>query len=199
MAYEDIQRARTHWLFRTGLGLMAMVIGQNVYDPKAHGIADFLECLSSEADGTSPYIGCYLTTPADETPVFFVPYEQWVLGVYDRGLYSSQQSRPSFFTVLPNGNLSFFPNPDRLYTIRVPYRKVIDTMAFDADIPIIPEENQMLIVWWAVTNYYCTTRDGTRELKANASQQLRSAWHAITRDQLPVFTVGSGAYMSPGW
>lgn len=189
MAYEDIQRSKTHWLFMTGNGIMAMNIGVSEQNPATQGISSYSKYLGSEADGKRSFVGVYTLTPADETPCFYIPYEQWILGVYERGVSSAGNGRPAYFTSLPNGKLAFYPKPDIAYNVRIPYSRSVHSLTVDADTPIIPVEHQMAIVWRAIRDYYCTTRENTREIRAAANEQCKSAMYALHRDQLPEFTV----------
>lgn len=187
MTYEDIQRERAHWNFRSKIGTLTMVVNQSVYTPASAGITDFEELLASEAGEENPFVGVYFGTRSDESKCWYIPYEEWKGGIYDRGIITSGAGRPAYFTQAPDGTLIFYPKPERIYSVMVPYVRTIHSLAADADLPIIPTKFHILIVWRVIRDYYCTTREGTRELRENSDKQIKPLWYAITRDQLPEF------------
>lgn len=190
MAYLDIQRQRSRWLFLNKLGTLVMTIGQSGYTPASSGITDFRELIGSSAESTWPFVGVYKTTTADETQCHYIPYEQWILGIYDRGLASAGNGRPSYFTVKPDNTLAFYPKPDFAYSVRIPYKRTLHELVADTDLPIIPADYHMLIVWRVISDYYCTTREA-QLLDKKAKEQIRPLWIALCRDQLPEFTTAS--------
>lgn len=188
LSYRAVVKSRRHWLFMQGEGLLNMVVGTSEYVPTASGIANYEHCLASEAEHRVSFVGIYLTSKADESPCYYVPYEQWKLGQYDRGQASAGNSRPVRFTMKPDGSLSFYPPPDQTYKARIPYRKALTDLAADADVMVIPDRYAQAVVWHAIRNYYCTTRGATVEFKRNADDQYKQEMHPLTRDQLPDFT-----------
>lgn len=192
LSYRAVVKSRRHWLFMQGEGLLNMVAGTSDYVPASSGIADYENCLSSEAEHDWPFVGIYLTNKGDESPCYYVPYEQWKLGQFDRGQATSGNSRPARFTMKPDGSLSFFPAPDQAYKARIPYRKALTDLAADGDVLVIPDRYCQVVVWHAIRNYYCTTRTSTVEFKRNADDQYKQEMHPLTRDQLPDFTVPRG-------
>lgn len=183
-SYQDLQNLHPDWLFRQTQGTLALTTRE--VDPTAT-LTDYLELQPTEASSTERYITVYKDTVADETPCYYLPFEQWTFGVFDRGTRST--GRPVRFTITPQETMLFDPTPDA-YTARFNYTRTVQTLSADADIPIVPAPYQQAIVYWAMARYYGLTRDDSDKLLIKAETALQRELNRLTRDQLPEYTVG---------
>lgn len=182
-SYQDLQNLHPDWRFRQKLGSLAL--NAREVDPGAT-LADYLELQPTEASSGERYITVYRDSVEDETLCYYLPYEQWAFGVFDRGQRSP--GRPVRFTLTPQETLAFDPVPDG-YTARFNYTRTIQTLAADADVPIIPDEYQMALVYWAMARFYGLTRDESDKLGGRAEIALQRELSRLRRDQLPEYTI----------
>jgi hypothetical protein len=168
MAYADVQQKHPDWKFRITRGSFALVSGTRSYS--------LATALGSTFDSLLPftaeeyfrrYVRIYRTADgiASESPVYFIPYSEWPGSVYDRG--SQGTSRPSRFTVTPQGNIEFDPVPDDAYTVVTDFIRNIHRLSTivspavtaDANEPIFAEDYHPAIYWRAI-HYHGLTREG---------------------------------------
>ena len=62
-------------------------------------------------------------------------------------------SRPLDVSVTPTRGLAFGPLPDQLYHVQFEYVKIAPALVKNDDVPVIPDEYQMAIVWLALKHY----------------------------------------------
>lgn len=178
-AYEDIQLDQEAWRFREAIGEVPVVMGSRDVDV-ATTLADFDTLRMATADACARYI-LVDTGSANLQMVWFVEWEQWRGGMYDR---SGATGTPSRFTVLPNGKLRLYPTPDADVSLQLTYQRVVQELAEDGDVPILPEGHHTAIVWRALM-YYVDTRDKTQEPYQKWERRRKQAMRRLYRDQLP--------------
>lgn len=189
-AYQDIQNDQDEWAFRSKQGTYNTTSGTRTFAISG-SVADYDALQPSRAQYERRFILCHLTSAgvSNQTNVYYIPYEDFQQGHYDRGVISS--GKPQYFTIRPDGQMTVYPNPDDTYTLTFDYRRTLHAMTADADEPILPEKYQMAIVWWAVCRYYCTTRDGTGEFLQKSDREMKREMRKLYAEQLPEMTLGS--------
>ena len=63
------------------------------------------------------------------------------------------ENTPSAITVTPTNSLRLYPIPDAVYTIEADAFSVPQQLAVNADVPIVPSNFHMMIVWKALIDY----------------------------------------------
>ena len=178
-SWADIQNDTVRWRFMWGENTLTLLGGRDTVQPTA--IPDFESYILANSDSTGRFITMYRDSIADETIVRYVPYPAWQQSYLTRGERGVGQ--PANFTILPDNRLKFDMVADVNYTVRLNYRKAAQILADDSDTPNAPSRHHMSIVWWAVANYYCTTRDGAEGLRQRAVLQLRREMQRMYNEQ----------------
>lgn len=190
-AYRDIQNEQEEWRFRTKRGSFNTVASTRAYTISVTD-ADFDKLLPSMAMSGDRYITIYKTSEGvgTETPLYFVPYEEWQQGPLESGTQS--EGKPVRYTLEPDGQMALDPTPDDIYTVRFDYRRTLHTLTTDSDAstgtPILPARHHFAIVWKAML-YYCLTRDGADKLEQRCAREYNRAMNELRFDQLPEMTM----------
>lgn len=187
-AEQDIIRLHENWLFLNKPGSFVVPSGTHRMT-----LANIVSAVS-DWNHIQPFVGAdygfLLIRPTDgtaEQEVRFIVYEEWY-GRHD--VAPIPEGQPSFFTVTPTGDIEFDTTTEREYTVRCNYRKNAPVMTANDSVPTIPESAHLTIVWWAIVNYYCTSRDGTDKMAQKAGVNLRRELTAMRNKYLPAFTLG---------
>ena len=178
-AYEDIQTAHTSWRFLRSTFSFSTVDGQQSYTPAQAGITDMGAWIT---DTISLY-----SSASDEQFLSYVPWD-FFKAVYGIGTNRTVESRPNVVTVTPGNSLSLWQLPDAVYTCKGEYYQTADTMAVDADTPVIPRRFQMAIVWKALTYYGAYAAADEKYL--HGKNEYRRLMRLLELDQLEDFTYG---------
>lgn len=80
-----------------------------------------------------------------------VPFLPWV--VLDHMREQPESAAPRNFSRRPDGALSFYPTPDVDAPIQLDYLIRPPRLAADGDVPLMPADLHMLIVWEALLSY----------------------------------------------
>lgn len=146
-AWEMIQRERSDWRFRRKQFSGTLTIGQMAYSATDLAITDF-GGWESEAEGFMPYtIYDASIGQADETHLRWIPFRSW-LQAYDVG--APDQYRPNVIAVGFDRKINVGPPPDKAYTLRGWYKREVQSLSDDADVPYIDDEFHQAIVWRAL-------------------------------------------------
>lgn len=180
-AWEDIQNAQNHWLFMHKRGTLTLSQGVNEVAPTA--ISDYSELIVANSDRQGRFITIYGDNVSEETPVRYVPYQDWAYSYLQRG--ERGPGMPGNFTQLPDGTLQFDMVADRAYVLRLDYKRTTQTLVADSDTPIMPSKYHQLIVLWAIVHYYCLGRDGTNDLRTKSEISLKREMRHLLNQQLP--------------
>lgn len=184
----DIVNLHPEWLFLRGFGTTTLAAGESTVT---------LSTLQTDLPGyiaISPFVDtnyAYLLIQADgstEIEACYCRHEEWY-GHHDIAPLPAN-TMPSVFTVAPNGDLLFNALADQAYTVRMQYRMGPTELAADDDETILPNECDMLVVWWAIVRYYCVSRDGTMELRNKAQVELNRELTAARNKYLPGLSLG---------
>lgn len=144
-AWRSIQNAHEGWLWQRSDFSGPTVAAQREYTGVELGVASrFGEFLYDGSQNENRY-SIYLTATgvSDEGQLQYKPYDEFFT-VYMRGTQTN--SRPSMFTITPAGKLALHPIPDAVYTVKGPYRKDLQVLSADGDIPEMPTRFHNIIV-----------------------------------------------------
>lgn len=181
-ADEDIQRARSEWLFmRKGFTV------NTVADTAAYAYGACTDTTTSAAitnfrDWVKDSFKIYLQSSgvAGEIPLDYMDYQQWY-EFYGTGTQVS--SSPADFTILHNRSFSLGPKPNGIYVVSGEYQKSVTTMTASADVPLYPAEFHMLPVYRAMMDYGRYT--GAPEVYEAGRGRYREMMAQMERTQLP--------------
>lgn len=172
-AWQDIQNREDTWQWMRASFSQALTIGQNSYTASGLGVSNFAMWYPDS-------VKLYLTTTADESPLTYIPYDDfynsYMLGTIPTG-------RPSYFSIKPNKSLIFYPTPDAAYTVRGDYYTGPTTLAADADIPAMPTRFHDL-VWYGAMRKYAMF-EAANEVYQFATQEYNRLMRNLEQDQLP--------------
>lgn len=143
-AWRSIQNAHPAWRWMRSEFSGSTVSGTRAYSGSDLGVASRFGDFICSGEGEQRF-SIYLTATgvADEGRLFFKDYD-WFYTNCMRG--SQTNSRPAYFTITPDGELALHPIPDAAYTVRGPYRKDVQELTADGDIPEMPVRYHDLIV-----------------------------------------------------
>lgn len=194
-AYELIQNSNPDWTWmQAEIAAVALVINQTSYTAAQLGIASrFAGFKGERIDGNivvQPWT-IYDNTigVADESPMREIEYEKWRL-YYDRGAQVAQ--RPYYYARAPDDTLRLGPKPDKTYRVRGEYRKSIQTLAANADVPEMPLRFHDIIVWRAVM--LLAGHDESDPAYQQAAAKYGEMLADLQRDCLPRIVLGGTAF-----
>jgi hypothetical protein len=179
-AWEDIQNQHAQWNFlRKNLSFVSN--GTQQYSLTDMGATD-LRVLKDDS------MRCYLTATgvADEQFLDPMPWEDF-RNTYLYGV--RQNGRPNTFSIDPADKSLWF---DRIPPVGLTFvgnyfcKPVI--LALDADIPSMPDNFHMAIVYRAMLKY--SGYEAAQEAKQEAAENYSSLMGALRVDQLPSLTLG---------
>lgn len=185
-AHNDICRRHPDWKFMQGEGTFTVPTGTRSIAASAIqvSIPAYRKLLPMVyANGAMLLIS---SAGSAEMPVEYVPYQKWS-GHYDLTPYPT--GMPARFTISPDNRIIFDATTEREYTLRFNYGKQVVELADDEDEPMFDSDYHDAIVWWAIVNYYCATRDGVKELREKAAAALQREMTKLQNEQLPSLLV----------
>ena len=155
-AWTDLQN-RKQWLWLRKTFELLVVSGKKTY---AHG-----DCTDSDGPVTRlkrwhfesivnpPWIYKTSAGPGTSTPLNYLDWPDFN-NLFN--LNNSAPGFPSFITVAPDRSIVIGPEPNDDYTIVGEYMRSAQIFSADTDIPELPDEYHMLIVWMAMIDlgYY---------------------------------------------
>jgi hypothetical protein len=95
--------------------------------------------------------GYFLATDGQgaRSPLQYVEWQEFRAKYYDY----TESNNPQKITVMPNRRLRVWPDTDAVYTIQADSFLIPQELAVNADIPLMPTNLHMLIVWKALIDY----------------------------------------------
>ena len=147
-AYQELctEDPTRWWFLRERRSVQLPALGQGEYTPAEMGIDDLYTY------DTNTFRVAADPSLADETYVFGRRWPEF----RDYWRFSSRRetiARPLDVSVTPNKNLAFGPLPDRQYYVQFEYVKKAPDLVKDDDVPLVPPEYHMAIVWLALSHY----------------------------------------------
>lgn len=184
-AYADIQADQDDWRFQEGSAIVLVPAGARTVDVAA-STADYDAWRPYTGDLCRRHILAHYNGQggADQQPVWFVEWERWRGGMYERGAAGDATGKPTQFTVRPDGLLRLYPTPDAPVVLTLAYRRATQVLTGDNDVPILPTRHHDAIVWRALM-FYADTRDKTQGPYAKWERRRKQAMQRLYRDQLP--------------
>lgn len=141
-AHEDIQLAEHQWRFDWSQLTQTLVGSQQEYNPVDWGVS------MRQIRRDNPY--AYRTAYGSNSRTW-LSYIDW--GSFVHLNTSSAVGIPTYFAEAPDRHIHFYPIPTDGLTLVLEYYKRPEVLVNNTDIPRMPEEYQMAIVWKAVM--YC--------------------------------------------
>lgn len=184
-AWMDIQSAHQDWNWlRTSLTPFATVAGQTTYSPTAAPMS-----LTDFGAWDRDSFRVYETAAgiSSETFLTYQPYDLW-RNSYLIGALRSTTSRPDIVTVAPDNSLGFGPITAAGYSIVGDYFKLPSEMSADTDIPVLPTQYHMAIVYRAMMSYGAYF--AAPEVYQRGETEFSKMMLRMTADRLPDILMG---------
>jgi hypothetical protein len=183
-SWSFIQSSREYWDWMRRSASFTTVNGQALYTPTQCGI--LANTFGSWAENT---FRCYETSAgvASEMEMYAIDYEEWRYA-YDLGSLKLQRTRPFEMAVTPNQSIALGPYPSSGYTITGDYYTAPVTLIVDTDIPEMPAQFHMAIVWKAAMYYGAF--EAASEVYENGKIEFTRMMRRIESYSLPGVTMG---------
>ena len=171
-AWREIQLEKKNWLFMWSPFSFETIVNTSDYTTTSLTVRDFVPeplVIYKKSLGV-----------ADKKTIPYISYDDW----YER--YSTSNApatTPSVWTKLPNGTLRFYPTPDDAYVVSGNGQLKVQTLTANTDIPVMPEDYHMAIVWSAAQRWFEDQESSQR--KFDVSNNLVSVKSDLLRDQIP--------------
>ena len=125
---------------------------------------------------------CYLSSAGSgsESWLNYLPWSQ-LNSLYNIG--NQTDSQPAFITVDPNDDIVLGPQPDGVYVVTGEYEKSAQVLAADSDVPEMPSDYHMLIVYMAMEDY--GFYDSANEILSRSAKKGRRLMRQLENTQLP--------------
>jgi hypothetical protein len=184
-AWQMIQSMRL-WRFLRSEKVIATVIGQADYLLATLPIpwTDFREL--DVVDTNARYSRVILTrSNGSKQRLQYLPYEAFLDAF---ALSPASSTTPTAFTFTP-GNLAlrFYPTPDKVYSINIPYFKQAQVLTAKTDTPLMDAELHWVIVWRALMLY--ADHNNIADFRMNAKAKYRQELSKMIERYEPVFEV----------
>ena len=189
-AWMDIQLAREDWLWMRASAYCPTVAGKATYAPGT----DFLSTvtnlpLTDHANWDTDTFRNYVTATGIQSEIRtdFIEYDKW-RDTYQFGANRLIQTRPIEITVTPSLSIGVGPSPAAGYTITGDYFKVASELVLAADIPAMPAQFHMAIIYRAMMFI------GASEAATEVYSEGKDEWDRMRRmlilNQINAFSVG---------
>lgn len=146
-ALNDIEGARPTWGWMYKSFSFPTIAGKAEYTPVECGVLDY-------GNWDMGSMRNYVTTvgPLSEIEMGEIAYEDW-RRIYDFGANRFVNSRPIAIAQSPTTALTLGPYPAALYTQTGRYYRTAQQLVADTDIPLLPLNYHMMIVYKAMMFY----------------------------------------------
>lgn len=189
-AWRSIQNAHASWKWMRSDFTGSTVAAQRLYTGAQMSVSSrFAEWICTGDAETENRYSCYLaaTGVADEGQLQFVDWDTF----YSRCMRGTQtNARPIFFSISPDNQLALHPIPDAVYTVRGPYRKDVQELTADADVPEMPARFHDLIMDVALASMMTIHDEAQVQMPLYRLRQI-ARFCELERDQLPRITIGA--------
>jgi hypothetical protein len=167
--------------------------GWGRYDFVADGsVPDLLEVdktsFKSQSTGGS-------TLQENEADVGLIPlaYMDWNDWEWSFDTWAGSRGRPYYVTTSPDGDLEFYPRPDKQYVINFTYTKTDGTLTAHGDTPsLLPSRYHEILVWLTVRKSGMYDRD--RAIVSRADEHIRPYRNAMEKNLMPDVSFGNSRY-----
>jgi len=179
----DIQTQHSTWRFRRKTFSKSLIVSTGVYTAAgSFQITDLASWDTWRAERDlytiyDPDIGV-----SDEQPLAWIDFDRF-RRVYQRS--SQTDGKPHHWSVDFENRLCIGPKPDKAYVLAGDYVRTAQSLANDADQPIMPSDYHMAIVWEGLLRRleFDETPSGM-DIKA-AERKRDGIMYELTRTQLP--------------
>lgn len=192
-AYTDIQTVSQDWRWLRSGFTLPTVAATPAYaytaatdSQTAATITRFARWWPQQPGGISN-MTAYLTA-SGVAAEYYLNYMDWASfrDVWRRGVQTDNP--PVAFSIDPQNKIALGPVPNAVYTITGEYQMSAQTLALDADIPEMPADFHMLIVWKALLDY--AGEAAAPEAFTRAQVRAGPLMAALKLDQLPQIGFG---------
>lgn len=175
-AYEDIQLERTNWFWMRDDFEFNTTIDQFEYTPLQAGITTrFSNWDVNTIKSFRTSIGV-----TNEFEIGELSYRRY-RSIYLTGFQPS--GTPIIFSISPSLNLLLGPKPDDVFTVSGQYWKTPQVLSVDGDVPEMPSQFHMLIVYKALEMY--AYYESAPEVLARAQKYINRYKNRLEMNQLP--------------
>lgn len=124
------------------------------------------------------------------TNLVYVDWNDWE---YSFDSWAGSRGRPYYVTTSPDGDLEFYPRPDKQYVVNFTYTKTDGTMTDYDDTPdLLPTRYHEIIAWIAVRKSGMYDRD--RTIVSRADEHIKLYRNAMERNLMPDVSFGNSLY-----
>lgn len=185
-AWVDIQNEHSDWQWMRKSASFSTVAGQATYTPTQCGVTDF-----GAWDRNS--FRNYDTAAGSKSEIFmsYQEYELW-RDEYQFGNMRTVQTRPSQITITPDKSIGLGPVPAAGYTVIGDYYSIPTEMTLDADIPALPTQYHMAIVYRAMMFY--GAYEAANEVYQHGQTEFERIMARIYSDRLPDIQFAGGLF-----
>ena len=174
-SWSDLQNYRDDWKWMRGRVSFNTVVGTTEYTPST--IFNTSNHRLSKWRKDSFY---FLDTDGKYRKVnSYYDYDSFC----ELFINDTTNNKISAFSVRPDNSAICINRPDSIYPIRLDYQKAPQQLSTDSDIPELPPQFHMLIVYEAVAKYCATV--SSPELYDKYSYDHSKLLGALMRNQLP--------------
>ncbi|MES2942924.1 MAG: hypothetical protein V4772_08650 [Pseudomonadota bacterium] len=183
-AWNDIQSSHQDWLWLRSSTSFALTQGQAIYTPVECGISS-----GNFGDWDRETFRYYTTASGLPTEMFvgYMDYDKW-RDIYQFGSQRDVESQPIHATITPDKSLGMGPSPAAGYTFSADYYLAPSYMAANADIPLLPTQFHLLIVYGAMMSY--AAFESAQEVYQRGEKKYKEVMQKLIVDQLPELMVG---------
>lgn len=135
------------------------------------------------SNNTTTFVGF-----ASEIFMPYYKYDQWRDG-YEYGALRQVQTRPTLMTVTPSKGIGLGPFPAAGYTVVGDYYKIATQLSLAADVPALPVQFQMAIVYRAMMSY--GAYESASEVYQRGEVEFNKMIRRLISRELPGVSVGS--------
>lgn len=178
-AYEDIQNLHPDWNFRkTEFSFSTTATKQN-YTKTEAGVADLSSWKTFDVK--------IYSAVSDESDLEYYPWDDYRI-VYKYGSFRTQSNRPTIFSIKPDLSMDLWAIPEAVYTVNGEYFKNIQTLSQNTDVPIIPSDFHMILVWRALM--FFGARHGSNMAYSHGQNEYSRLLTRLELNQLPEIVYG---------
>lgn len=183
-AWNDVQRKHQDWEWMRRSASWVTIAGQSTYTTLECGIT-----AGTFGKWDRDTFRVYLTSaglPAEQF-LAYVDYDTW-RDVYQFGSQRDVRTEPDVMTITPLKSIALGPTPPVGYTISGDYFLAPSYMALDADIPALPTQFHMMLVYGAMMSYGAF--ESAPEVYQRGQNKYRELMSQLTDDRLPELVTG---------
>lgn len=185
-AWQDIQTAHTDWDWMRSSASFPTVASTSVYTLGAAAAGTVGVTVATFGAWARHTGRTYLTSVGtnDEQELGYIPYDLW-RDAYLIGSLRSTNTRPTEISISPAKALCLAPTLAG-YTVTMDYFTAPVDLALDADIPSLPAQFHMAIVWKALMMY--GAYESATEVYDRGELEFGKLMTRMTADRLPEMT-----------